>query len=173
MNDNELIEAVRAKLALAQLHMRSSVNGKYPVVNVIGARSAIATATDLLSRLEVLSTPEPEPNDTDLLVEALARSQALDWILGDPAGSHPNYDTAVRQARWITAVSVYPTNWNLNQGELDDADEDPLTVRRAALDEAVMERAILLRQRVRGEEAAYQPRVEANRVSRRDGEDKK
>lgn len=94
-------------------------------------------------------------NDTDLLVEALARLRAIDWVLGDPGGPrHPkDYWDVERQVRWVEPLASDPPNWDL--------DETPLLDREEELDAKVDTRARVLRQRVRDEERAYQARVKA------------
>lgn len=92
-------------------------------------------------------------DDTDFLVEALARLRAIDSILGDPGGPrHPrDYWDTERQIRWVEPLAVDPPNW--------DSDDTPILVREEELDALVEARARELRQCVRAEEAAYQKRV--------------
>jgi len=93
-------------------------------------------------------------DDTAHLVEALARLETLDRILGDPGGfRHPkDYWEVERLQRWVTPIAQDPPNWGIEKA-------DPLTERCYELEDQVRARAQVLMAAIRREDALYKKRV--------------
>jgi hypothetical protein len=97
-----------------------------------------------------------EPDYKALLIEALARLEALDMLPGDPGG--PFYcrdaDDLAMAMRWISAVRTDPPSWS------DHSELDPLSaVQDLEMTREVDERALLLLDRMRKELFHYYERV--------------
>jgi len=99
--------------------------------------------------------------DTEHLIEALARLETLDTILGDPGGHrHPkDYWEVVRLQRWVAPLAQDPPNWGMEN-------EDPLTERSYELEGPIRDRVAILRAAIMREDLAYQERVRALAVIR-------
>lgn len=95
--------------------------------------------------------------DTELLIEALARLEAIDMVLGDPGGPrHPkDYWDTERLVRWVAPLHSDPPDW--------EHETDPLIEALDAHSDAVTARSLELRRRVRAEDERYQARVLAQR----------
>lgn len=97
-----------------------------------------------------------EPDYKALLIEALARLEALDMLPGDPGGPFYVRDAGdlMMAMRWISAVRTDPPSWS------DYSELDPLSaVQDLAMTEAVDARASVLLDRIHAEMFRYYERV--------------
>lgn len=97
-----------------------------------------------------------------LLIEALARLEALDHMVGDFGGPFhvEELEDMVHSVTWIGAMHSEPPDWERLEDPLDaNADDDGVDPLNDLWDD-VEARAIVLRDRLRREHVAYHERAE-------------